>query len=84
MVDGHALPASFSEEPLHGIRLAITKLREETTTCAQPGRRLARQAAIEIQPVRATVERGMRVDVAHLGLQRGDFTGRNVRRIAEE
>ncbi len=80
-MDCHSRPACVSEESLDRILLPIAELGEEAAARVQSCRRFRREATVEVESVCAAVEGHAWIEVAHLGLQRGDLGGGDVGRV---
>lgn len=74
-------PALSHEEFSQRWTLSIAKLEQDASAGLKMGGGALRKGAIEAKAIRAAIERQARVVVAHLRLQKLDFSGGNIRRI---
>ena len=69
---------------LDRVRLSRAYFKYHFTIRGKPSRKTTDDPATEVQAVSATLKRNLRLEVAHLGRQRGEFSLRDVRRVGHD
>ena len=82
--DGVDVPGVCSEEGVEFVLLTVAKFDHELSGRTEVLRRFSRKDAVEVEPVRAAIKRGTRIELSNFFLKTIDVGGGNVGRIRDD